>query len=57
MNFWFFELPGTPDISGVPGLQSFIFGAILWLSELFLAKMVIIVIDLHGKKKLLAFMK
>ena len=33
MNFCFFELPGTPDISGVPGLQSLNFGAIFWLSE------------------------
>ena len=56
-NFCFFELPGTPDISGVPGLQSYIFGAIFWLSEPLLAKMVKIVFDLHGKKKLLVFMK
>ena len=30
---YIFELPGTPDISGVPGLQRSIFGAVFWLSE------------------------
>ena len=33
MNFCFFDLPGTLDISGVPGLQSSNFGAIFWLSR------------------------
>ena len=57
MNFCFLDLPGTPDISGVPGLQSLIFGAILWLSELFLTKLVITTFDLHGRKKLFAVIK
>ena len=39
MNFCFFELPGTPDISGVPGL-SYNFWVLIWLSEPLLAKKV-----------------
>ena len=37
MNFLLFDLPGTPDISGVPGLQSYIFRVIYWLLEPLLA--------------------
>ena len=56
MNFCFFELPGTPDISGVPGLQSSIFGAIFWLSESLLTKMLLIVINHLGIRQLFAIM-
>ena len=56
MNFCFFDLPGTPDISGVPGLQSSNFGAIFWLSESLLAKMLLIVLDHLGIWQLIAIM-
>ena len=51
MNFCFFELPGSPDISGVPGLQSYISGAIFWLSEPLLAEKLLTAFHNLGNKK------
>ena len=56
MNFCFFDLPGTPDISGVPGLQSYNFGAIFWLSEPLLAKKLLIMFAHLSKRQLFVFM-